>query len=207
MDVNIVLQIIGILAGVSIIIVAYYVVTLVCQAKRTIERCNKVLQEISPLFISTQKSVEKIEELGEKTKNLVEEINVLPPAIKELVFALKDIFQDLSEDIKGTISKIDSLVEKLDENISAEILEVLNQIQSLSSELKKVVSDVHKNLAKTGVLFNAVEEVGQSAKLIAEVFSKNVKEAAIEAGAVAAGVRTTLKVLKQKFISGGVKDV
>ncbi len=218
MDLHTALQIAGIAAGVAAVVVAFYLIGFVSKVKETLEQVNKTLGEVStvvtdidteikPLISSAQQTLDQMTELGQKGGRLVEDVSALPPAIKELTSTFKDIFRDLALEIKETLSKLEMLIQNTDKRVTTEVPEVLKQVEALTEELNAIVGDVHQKLAKTDELFKAVEEAGRASKLVAQIVSQNVAETAIEVAAVATGLRTTLKVLREKLRLGGVENV
>jgi len=218
MDWLTILEIAGVAAAVAVIVLVFSLLGLISRLKQTLGQVDKTLQDVStivsdldvelkPVISSAQESLDRLAALSKKSERLVEEVGALPPTVKELALTFKDILRDLSGDLKETLVKGQNLIEEAQKRLSGEVPELLQEVDRLAEELNAIVADVHQKLAKTDELFKTVEEAGRASKLVARIISKNIAEAAVEVAAVATGLRTTLKVLREKLTLGGDRNV
>ncbi len=213
-----ILEISATVAALAVVVLVFYLLGLISKLKETLGQVDKTLREVStivadldveikPVINGAQEGLERLTALSTKAEHLVEEITALPPAAKELILAIKDILRDVSADLKDVLVKVQELLTETQQRVSGEVPEILQQIDRLAEELNAIVVEVHEKLAKTEELFKAVEQAGKTSKFVAEVVSKNVAEAAIEVAAVATGLKTTLRVLREKIMPGGTQNV
>jgi len=218
MDWLTILEIAGVAAAVAVIVLVFSLLGLISRLKQTLGQVDKTVQDVStivsdldvelkPVISSAQESLDRLAALSKKSERLVEEVGALPPTVKELALTFKDILHDLSGDLKETLVKGQNLIEEAQKRLSGEVPELLQEVDRLAEELNAIVADVHQKLAKTDELFKTVEEAGRASKLVARIISKNIAEAAVEVAAVATGLRTTLKVLREKLTLGGDRNV
>ncbi len=214
MDLQQALYIAGIAAGVSVVILAFYLIGFLGRLKGTLGEVDRSLSDvrtvitslevdIKPVIGSARHTLDNVGDLSKKVEALLEELTPLPPAAKELVETFQEIFRDLSDEIKQTLEKVNALLEETTGRVQKDVPEVLQEVETLLKQLNGIVEDLKEKLAKTQQIFEAVEETGRATKVIAEVISKNVAEAAIEVAAVAKGIQAALKTLKKRLPIGG----
>ncbi len=209
-----ILYISAIIVLIVLVVMILKVIGLISKLKETLEEVDQnlrgirellggVSQSLEPVLEASQKTLVEVTGLSQRLQNLVEEASALPPAVKEILVTFNDIFKDLAEDLRLTLEKVNLLLEEGTKRVSGEVADVLKELDQLVHHLDEIVLDIQEKVAKTNELFRAVEETGRTTKLVAEVISKNVAEAAIEVAAVAKGLQTGLKVVKKKILPGG----
>ncbi|HHI98206.1 MAG TPA: DUF948 domain-containing protein [Thermodesulfatator atlanticus] len=214
MDLQQGLYVAGIAAGISFVVLVIYLLGLVGKLKNTLNEVDQSLTqartilndldvELKPVISSTQKTLEQVNSLGGRVENLVEEISVLPPAAKELLETFQEIARDLSDEIKQTLDRVNTLLEESSGRIQKDVPAVLAEVEQLLKQLNGMVEDIKEKLAKTQQIFEAVEETGRATKVVAEIISKNIAQAAIEVAAVAKGLEVALKTFKKRLPIGG----
>ncbi len=214
MDLQQGLYVAGIAAGISFVVLVIYLLGLVGKLKNTLNEVDQSLTqartilndldvELKPVISSTQKTLEQVNSLGGRVENLVEEISVLPPAAKELLETFQEIARDLSDEIKQTLERVNTLLEESSGRIQKDVPAVLAEVEQLLKQLNGMVEDIKEKLAKTQQIFEAVEETGRATKVVAEIISKNIAQAAIEVAAVAKGLEVALKTFKKRLPIGG----
>ncbi len=214
MDLQQGLYVAGIAAGISFVVLVIYLLGLVGKLKNTLNEVDQSLTqartilndldvELKPVISSTQKTLEQVNSLGVRVENLVEEISVLPPAAKELLETFQEIARDLSDEIKQTLDRVNTLLEESSGRIQKDVPAVLAEVEQLLKQLNGMVEDIKEKLAKTQQIFEAVEETGRATKVVAEIISKNIAQAAIEVAAVAKGLEVALKTFKKRLPIGG----
>ncbi len=214
MDLQQGLYVAGIAAGISFVVLVIYLLGLVGKLKNTLNEVDQSLTqartilndldvELKPVISSTQKTLEQVNSLGGRVENLVEEISVLPPAAKELLETFQEIARDLSDEIKQTLDRVNTLLEESSGRIQKDVPAVLAEVEQLLKQLNVMVEDIKEKLAKTQQIFEAVEETGRATKVVAEIISKNIAQAAIEVAAVAKGLEVALKTFKKRLPIGG----
>ncbi len=214
MDLQQALYVAGIAAGVSVAVLVFYLIGFLGRLKNTLAEVDKSLSEIrtvvmdldveiKPVISSTQQTLDNVSNLSQRLERLLEDLSPLPPAAKELLETFQEIFRDLSDEIKQTLEKVNALLEETTGKVQKDVPEVLGEVEKLLQHLNTIVEDLKAKIAKTNQIFEAVEETGRATKVVAEVISKNVAEAAIEVAAVARGLQVALKTLKRRLPIGG----
>ncbi len=214
MDLQQGLYVAGIAAGISFVVLVIYLLGLVGKLKNTLNEVDQSLSqartilndldvELKPVISSTQKTLDQVNSLGSRVENLVEEVSVLPPAAKELLETFQEIARDLSDEIKQTLDRVNTLLEETSGRIQKDVPTVLAEVEQLLKQLNGMVEDIKEKLAKTQQIFEAVEETGRATKVVAEIISKNIAQAAIEVAAVAKGLEVALKTFKKRLPIGG----
>ncbi|WP_022852876.1 DUF948 domain-containing protein [Thermodesulfatator atlanticus] len=205
----------GIVAAAFFVVLVIFLLSFIGRLKQTLDNLDRSLSdtlailrdlelEVKPVLSSANQTLDNASALAKRIDSLAEEVSVLPPAVKEILKTFNEIFTDLSDELRETLKKVNALLDETTGRMQREVPEVLEEVDKLIQQLNGIVEDIKAKIDKTEQLFEAVEETGRATKVIAEVISKNVAEAAIEVAAVAKGLQVALKTFKKRLPGGEI---
>ena len=195
----------------NILIEYFYLILAVCLIVITVFIVRFVLAVVKTLK-NFDKTISLANDRVRQLEPIIEGVNKLEDKVSETLTLVDHRVEKVQEDISRLIDEvIDTLndyrgLEKaLEERISDQLPPILNETKELVSEVNEVARDIEAKIKSTDNLFKSIDEVGQTVRMVSGIVKGGFTGLAIQVASMAVGLRRSLEYVSENIHTKEVK--
>ncbi len=184
------------IVALCLVILTVCFVMLVASVRSTLRRVNKSLELVDDRIRQLQPVLDGVKELEDNLNEVITDAQVHLEGLQQNV-------SKVMAEVSDALAQLKNIEAVVDESLRKDVPPLLDETKELVSGVNEITSDIQQKIRATDQLFTAIDEAGQTVRMVTGIVKGGLTGLAVQLASLAVGMKTSIEYVTDNIHKGG----
>ncbi len=184
------------IVALCLVILTVCFVMLVASVRSTLRRVNKSLELVDDRIRQLQPVLDGVKELEDNLNEVITDAQVHLEGLQQNA-------NKVMAEVSDALAQLKNIEAVVDESLRKDVPPLLDETKELVSGVNEITSDIQQKIKATDQLFTAIDEAGQTVRMVTGIVKGGLTGLAVQLASLAVGMKTSIEYVTDNIHKGG----